>query len=165
MTRSDFFELPGECGPAWHNADDLLEAVVTFADHRGRFYGLPYLVRAFQWEHDEITTDLVAGWIAELIERGAVDIVDDGRNAYGPPFPMMHLVRRQQYERFKARPPIPAELRAEVYRRDGSRCLECGTDDDLTLDHIVPYSHGGPDTIDNLRTLCRSCNSRRGARV
>jgi hypothetical protein len=37
--------------------------------------------------------------------------------------------------------------------------------DDLTLDHIIPWSHGGSDTITNLRVLCRSCNSSRGNRI
>lgn len=63
------------------------------------------------------------------------------------------------------RPPIPANLRQAVYGRDGHQCLHCGTRDDLTLDHIYPYSLGGEDTLDNLQTLCRPCNSRKGARV
>ncbi len=36
---------------------------------------------------------------------------------------------------------------------------------DLSLDHIYPWSLGGPDTVENLRVLCRSCNSRKGANV
>ena len=32
-------------------------------------------------------------------------------------------------------------------------------------DAIHPYSLGGEDTFDNLQTLCRPCNSRKGARV
>lgn len=60
---------------------------------------------------------------------------------------------------------IPAWLRKAVYDRDGRACLECGSTTDLSLDHIYPYSLGGEDTFDNLRTLCRLCNSRKGARV
>ena len=32
----------------------------------------------------------------------------------------------------------------------------------LTVDHIVPISHGGLDVIENCRVLCRDCNSYRG---
>lgn len=60
---------------------------------------------------------------------------------------------------------IPKWLRRRIHARDGGRCLRCGRTDDLTLDHIWPWSLGGRDTEDNLRTLCRSCNSKKGARV
>ena len=63
------------------------------------------------------------------------------------------------------RPAIPAVLRQRVYERDGNQCLSCGAADDLSLDHIYPYSLGGPDTFANLQTLCRPCNSRKGVRV
>lgn len=63
------------------------------------------------------------------------------------------------------RAPIPDALRQKVYARDDYTCQECGSKDDLTLDHIHPWSLHGPDTEDNLRTLCRSCNCRKGARI
>lgn len=64
--------------------------------------------------------------------------------------------------RRKRRPNIPTATRRAVFERDGFACLVCSTPDDLTLDHIVAYSKGGPDTVENLRVLCRSCNSRKG---
>ncbi|MEU3529387.1 HNH endonuclease [Streptomyces sp. NPDC038707] len=67
--------------------------------------------------------------------------------------------------RSDARAAIPEEQRRRIYERDGHACLICGATDDLTLDHIYPWSLGCPDTDDNLRTLCRSCNSSKGAKV
>jgi hypothetical protein len=69
------------------------------------------------------------------------------------------------WERGESRAAIPAEQRQRIYDRDGNACLNCGTTEDLTLDHVHPWSLYGPDTDDNLRTLCRSCNSSKGAKV
>lgn len=63
------------------------------------------------------------------------------------------------------RAPIPDRIRAAVYARDWHRCVSCGSPDNLTLDHIVPWSKNGSDNEGNLQTMCRSCNSRKGARV
>lgn len=63
------------------------------------------------------------------------------------------------------RAPIPLSLRVAVYERDGWHCVGCGSTDDLTLDHVHPWSLGGIDAEDNLQTLCRPCNSRKGVRA
>lgn len=60
---------------------------------------------------------------------------------------------------------IPASTRAAVMKRDGFACVECSGTHALSIDHIWPYSRGGSDALDNLRVLCRSCNSRKGART
>jgi len=54
--------------------------------------------------------------------------------------------------------------RTTVYARDGYRCCICGAAERLSVDHIIPISKGGSDELDNLQTLCWSCNSRKGAR-
>lgn len=66
-------------------------------------------------------------------------------------------------KRYRAK--ISLAVRLAVHERDGWACLHCGTSDDLTLDHVVPWSADGPDDESNLQTLCRPCNSRKGARV
>ena len=50
----------------------------------------------------------------------------------------------------------------ELKRRYGkSECFRCDTKKDLTIDHVVPRSRGGPDDIDNYQILCRDCNQRK----
>ncbi|MBA2684056.1 MAG: HNH endonuclease [Gemmatimonadaceae bacterium] len=80
---------------------------------------------------------------------------------------VIQIVNWLKHQRIDDRPPRPyiaSELRARIYERDGYRCLTCGSIERLSLDHIIPFSHGGQDTEENLRTLCTPCNSRRGAR-
>lgn len=62
------------------------------------------------------------------------------------------------------RPPVPLKLRKQVLARDGHKCVTCGATADLTADHIHPVARGGETTLQNLQTLCRRCNSRKGAR-
>ncbi len=42
-------------------------------------------------------------------------------------------------------------------------CIYCGAKRDLSYDHLIPLSRGGPDTPDNLVLACKSCNSSKGA--
>lgn len=60
---------------------------------------------------------------------------------------------------------IPPKIRAEIFRRDKHACLSCGATSDLSIDHIVPVSKGGRNDLDNLQTLCMSCNLAKGIRT
>jgi 5-methylcytosine-specific restriction endonuclease McrA len=52
--------------------------------------------------------------------------------------------------------------RQNIFRRDGHRCLYCGSREDLTLDHVLPRSRGGKTSWQNLATACKRCNSKKG---
>lgn len=51
-----------------------------------------------------------------------------------------------------------------IFQRDDHTCVDCRTRVNLTVDHIKPIAKGGLNTLENLRTLCRSCNARKGDR-
>ena len=72
---------------------------------------------------------------------------------------------RRRYEPDARRAEITPAMRTAVFRRDGFQCVECAETNvfELTVDHRVPRALGGGNEPDNLRTLCRSCNSRKGA--
>lgn len=59
------------------------------------------------------------------------------------------------------------DVRNAVFERDNYRCVICGSSDDLEVDHIYSVHsvlHGKYplcqlNTLDNLQTLCKCCNS------
>ncbi len=65
---------------------------------------------------------------------------------------------------------ISLGLRFRALHRDRFKCTLCGDSPSvnpicvLHVDHILPWSKGGPTAIDNLRSLCGSCNMGRGNR-
>lgn len=67
--------------------------------------------------------------------------------------------------RAKEKRPIPQRLRTAVFERDAYRCRRCGSHVGLCADHIIPECRGGPTALDNLQTLCRPCNTAKGARL
>lgn len=60
---------------------------------------------------------------------------------------------------------VPDTVRREVIKRDSESCVICNSTNDLTIDHIRPVAIGGGNEIENLRTLCRSCNGKRNAEL
>jgi len=56
-------------------------------------------------------------------------------------------------------------IRGFIFKRDGNKCLKCGSNKKLTVDHIVPINKGGENKLFNLQTLCKSCNSWKGTKI
>lgn len=44
-------------------------------------------------------------------------------------------------------------------------CLCCGTDENLSLDHIVPLSQQGPNVRSNCQVLCLPCNQHKKNKI
>jgi len=43
-------------------------------------------------------------------------------------------------------------------------CIYCGSKGNLTIEHILPRSCGGPDIPDNAIRVCKNCNSSKGGK-
>ena len=53
------------------------------------------------------------------------------------------------------------EERRIIYNKSGGRCELCGQRllfENMTLDHIIPLSMGGKDSMENLQASCFACN-------
>jgi len=55
-----------------------------------------------------------------------------------------------------------SDIRKKVFERDGKFCKHCGSTENLSMDHIIPVSKNGENSLENLQVLCRSCNSSKG---
>jgi hypothetical protein len=57
------------------------------------------------------------------------------------------------------------EVKDFIYLKYGKKCLCCGSEKNISLDHIIPIKKGGKNTLDNLQPLCKSCNSKKGIKI
>ena len=58
--------------------------------------------------------------------------------------------------------PEEFRLKCKAY---GNRCAYCNEEVPLTVDHIVPLSRGGSNSIENVVPACKHCNSTKGTRT
>lgn len=82
-----------------------------------------------------------------------------------------HKIARKADEVFDTMPradkrePISEDVRMFVWRRDGGKCVKCGSQENLHFDHIIPHSKGGSDTERNLQLLCEKCNLEKSDKI
>jgi hypothetical protein len=60
---------------------------------------------------------------------------------------------------------ISQKVRDAVWRRDEGKCVQCGSNENLEFDHIIPFSKGGSNTKRNIQLLCESCNRKKSDNI
>lgn len=93
---------------------------------------------------------------AELLEA------DDGEKlrTVSKSYPLPAVIKIKSYIHVPYRGVVLT--RHNIFKRDNGLCQYCGTDRDLTLDHLVPRSKGGKSTWNNLVSACKACNAKKG---
>ena len=123
--------------------------------------------------HSQFDTELPPSVLAELLARARAEV---GSHWWRP----RHEETKNRFIHLMAdhiaaichaanprHTPEWRHLRRKVIGDQSIRCSMCGAAEwnDVTVDHILPVSKY-PElalTLNNLRVLCRSCNSRKGA--
>lgn len=96
---------------------------------------------------------------AEILEANGARLHSATREFPAPSVIRMVYLIRRPHPRVKL-------TRKEVFIRDGFTCQYCGRQcHDLTIDHVVPRSRGGPHTWENLVSACKPCNHRKGGKL
>ena len=136
------------------------------ADKEGRLILRPKTIKMRYFPGDSVNMEKLC---SELFDSGLV--VKYGEDiAYIPSFGTHQHVNPRESESKLPAPDGVSEIgpkkvgkstRLAVFERDGHACVRCGSTDRLEADHILPQSAGGPHIIENLRTLCKSCNAAR----
>ena len=60
---------------------------------------------------------------------------------------------------------ISQKVKDSVWNRDGGKCVECDSNENLEFDHIIPHSKGGANTYRNIQLLCQDCNRTKSAKI
>ena len=96
---------------------------------------------------------------AEMLEKSETGLL----RSISVTYPKPSVIRLQRYVH------IPykgiALSRHNIMKRDHFQCQYCGSNRNLTLDHLFPRSRGGKATWTNLVTACNRCNTRKGDRT
>lgn len=54
------------------------------------------------------------------------------------------------------------KMRSYYLNKFNYKCVKCGDDERLELDHILAITMGGDNSEDNIQVLCKSCNVKKG---
>jgi hypothetical protein len=164
--RLSAWDMPEE-GVEVVDAFTLMDAIVKAATNDGLTYAKTSLLKRAAWWNKTWDKKEVDTWLSTLIEWGEITIEPLGRNCYDidKTFDVVVIQNRRRFKRWHPRPAFTASQRVAVYARDNGACVYCAITENLSIDHIHPWSKGGAHEMNNFQTLCRSCNSKKGARV
>ena len=69
--------------------------------------------------------------------------------------------RRKEADRVLAN----TAIRQKVFEMHGDKCLCCGSQDNVQIDHVISVWNGGENDLDNFQPLCKSCNVKKGTKT
>ena len=95
--------------------------------------------------------------LINVFKNGVPDNIYDDSNNY--------ILEKEESENPKRSRRITQEVKDKVWNRDGGKCVECGSNENLEFDHIIPHSKGGANTYRNIQLLCEPCNRSKSAKI
>ncbi|MCH7624888.1 MAG: HNH endonuclease [Chloroflexi bacterium] len=98
-----------------------------------------------------------------LLGRGKAEIIINGRGHIRTISLLVQVPSVIRLVYMVRRPLVRRRLsRRAIFYRDGFRCQYCGKESkNMTLDHIMPRSRGGPHVWENVVSACIPCNHKK----
>jgi 5-methylcytosine-specific restriction endonuclease McrA len=134
-----------------HASPEASPALVLNADYRPLSY---YPLSLWHWQ-----TALKAVFL------GRVSIISEYETEVRSPSMSMKLPSVIALKDYVKQPEFPAFTRFNLFLRDKFTCVYCGSEEDLTFDHVIPRSQGGRTSWTNISAACAPCNLRKGGRT
>lgn len=72
--------------------------------------------------------------------------------------------KRRAAKRNNGRNDLTAKQIRKLFK-DFPRCAYCGIEHNLTIDHFIPISKGGENTLENVVSACMNCNNKKKAKL
>jgi len=162
---------PGCYGLDPHTAELLLETSRQFKSNAFIWYDRIVYYAWGNHENEIISIEDYDSFRKDtftLHELGA--ITDDEKSGY-----LLHLEQLKNYtELYHGRGQNRKQASRYIQKKDVRKrimekcyysCVECGSEENLSIDHIRPVAMGGTNEDGNLQVLCTSCNSSKGSKL
>ncbi len=152
--RKPIFFLCEQCGNVWHDKKS------SFKKKNKHFCSMTcyktFVKDSPYWEQNSYRGIRKIGQSKQIYHQ---------RNCQSNPETIKHLKARRYARERGADGSHTLKEWQELKERYDYKCAICSQIKPLTKDHIIPLSHGGTDSIDNIQPLCRNCNSKKWKKI
>ena len=162
-----YWDAPATYYKVLKSSTKTLEGILVVTDHKVRFISE---TGGFEFPLSKlaaINLQGVSGVVLQLTrsQGSGFYALKDAVYLYEIMKVILNMHHRKVLYKQSASRSIPQAVRNAVWQRDGGKCVECGDDQYLEFDHIIPFTKGGASTKNNLQLLCRRCNMTKSDKI
>ena len=125
---------------------------------------LIFLLRRNREQIDGILTDLLKAGLIKKDKYGYYSDAFKKRN-FAKDSSTDRVIKYREKREELGLPKVAKYDVSQIIKRDGGKCVYCGSTESLCVDHLIPISLNGKDDYDNLACACKKCNSGKAGRT
>ena len=168
------FKCEGNKSRIWKLNEKIIELRCEFCENKMKYFNKDFESFEFASIINAIEDYRLLGnkrWENKYIKQ--ISLVDNGNDDYWeikkPPkysaFIIKNSIKNIKDTIEKSNRKISQVVKDKVWNRDEGKCVECGSNENLEFDHIIPHSKGGANTYRNVQLLCESCNRSKSNKI